>query len=105
MVMVWTIFFRVLAPEITFWLVEILQQPIRSFYLHRFQSSKKNGSRDVQGQENHSIKWCQKLFTDLFEVTFEFRVWIDVIWNWYLVKIAHSLNAIIQVPMEGVPLQ
>ena len=26
--------------------------------------------------------WCQMLFTDLFEVTFEFRVWIDVIIVW-----------------------
>ena len=49
---VWSILFRVLSLETTFWLVEIFQtaQPIRSFYLSDFygQHSEQDGSHHVK---------------------------------------------------------
>ena len=54
--MVWSVLLRVLAQKTTFWLVEILWQPIRSFFLTVFEANTRNKTHHVKGYG----KLCQK---------------------------------------------
>ena len=71
---VWSILFWVLAPETTFWLVEILWQPIGSFYSLVFEANTRNKTEHTmrKGMENCARKWCLFLCTILFQVTWAF---------------------------------
>ena len=72
--MVWSVLLRVLAQKTTFWLVEILWQPIRSFYSMVFEATTRNKTEHTmwKGIENCARKWCLFLCTILFEVTWAF---------------------------------
>ena len=72
--MVWSVLLRVVAHKTTFWLVEILWQPIRSFYSMVFEATTRNKMKHImwKGMENCARKWCLFLCTILFEVTWAF---------------------------------
>ena len=72
--MVWSVLLRVVAHKTTFWLVEILWQPIRSFYSMVFEATTRNKTEHTmwKGMENCARKWCLFLRTILFEVTWPF---------------------------------
>ena len=79
--MVWSVLLRVLAQKTTFWLVEILWQPIRSFYSMVFEANTRNKTEHTmwKGMENCARKWCLFLCTILFEVTWPFwKMWSKI---------------------------
>ena len=69
--MVWSVLLQVLAQKTTFWLVEILWQPIRSFYSMVFEATTRNKMKHImwKSMKNCGWKWCLFLCTILFEVT------------------------------------
>ena len=69
--MVWSVLLRALAQKTTFWVVEILYRPIRSFYSMVFEANTRNKTEHTmwKGLENCARKWCLFLCTILFEVT------------------------------------
>ena len=71
---VWSVLLRVLAQKTTFWQVEILWQPIRSFYLMVFEATTHNkiGHTMWKGMKNCARKWCLFLCTILFVITWAF---------------------------------
>ena len=83
--MVWL---RVLALKTTFWLVESLWQPIRSFYSVVFEANTHNKMEHTiwKGMENCAWKWCHFLCTILFEVT------------WAFCKMWHTIPEILDLP-------
>ena len=72
--MVWSVLLRVVAHKTTFWLVEILWQPIRSFYSMVFEATTRNKTEHTmwKGIENCARKWFLFLCTILFDVTWPF---------------------------------
>ena len=78
--MVWSVLLRVLAQKTTFWLVEILWQPIRGFYSMVFDTNTRNKTDHTmwEGMENCARKRCLLLCTLLFQVTWAFwKMWPD----------------------------
>ena len=76
--MVCSVLLRVLAQKTTFWLVEILWQPIRSFYSMVFEATTRNKMKHImwKSMKNCARKWCLFLCTILFEVTWAFgKMW------------------------------
>jgi len=64
--MEWSILFRVLAPETTFWLLKNLQQPTRpEVYLCSFMANTLNKMAHTMWKslKNCVMKWCHKLCT------------------------------------------
>ena len=81
---VWSVLFRVLAPETTFWTVEFLQQPIRRIHLVVFEANTRNKTNHTmwKGMQNCAKKWFLFLCTILFEVTWAFwKMWTVVQWT------------------------
>ena len=82
----WSILFGVLAWETTFSLVEILQQPIRSFHLKVSKANTPNKMDHTRWKSiiNCGQKWCRKLFAFLFVATWAFgKMWgLNLPW-WY----------------------
>ena len=78
--MVWSVLLQVLAQKTTFWLAEILWQPIRSFYSMVFEANTRNKTEHTmwKGMENCARKRCLFLCTILFQVTWAFyKMWCD----------------------------
>ena len=69
------------SSKTTFWLVEILYRPIRSFYLMVFEANTRNKTEHAmwKGMKNCARKWCIFLCTILFEVTWAFcKMWFVI---------------------------
>ena len=80
--MVWSVLLRVVAHKTTFWLVEILWQPIRSFYSMVFEATTRNKTEHTmwKGIENCARIWCLFMCTILFEVTWVFwKMWCAIL--------------------------
>ena len=58
--MVWSVLLLVLAQKTTFWLVEILYRPIKSFHSMVFQANTRNKMEHTmwKSKENCARKWC-----------------------------------------------